>query len=115
MHSHATKRVTGVGTRPRSRPQQRFIEFNVQRVIREYVAFYIVDPVNEKDRNMQSTLNFNPAENLMFKRQLDGGWMVLRKIPKPPGSTGGHFSVGYEVCDSSGRRAFLKAIDFSVA
>ena len=64
---------------------------------------------------MQSTLNFNPAENLMFKQHLDGGWTVIRKMPRQQGSTGGHFSVGYEVCDNSGNSAFLKAIDFSVA
>ena len=64
---------------------------------------------------MQSMLNFNPAENLMVKGQLEGGWTVVRKIPRQQGSTGGNFSVGYEVCDESGKRAFLKALDFSIA
>lgn len=64
---------------------------------------------------MQTTLDFNPAERLAEKPQLDGGWTVVRKIPRLPGSTGGNFSVGYVVENKRGRRAFLKALDFSDA
>ena len=64
---------------------------------------------------MQPMLEFNPAENLMEKEQLDGGWTIVAKVPSQPGSTGGNFSVGYEVEHESGKRAFLKALDFSIA
>ena len=61
------------------------------------------------------TLNSNPAENLVRRSRLDGGWRVVKKIPKSVGSTGGNFSVGYVAEDSQGRQAFLKAIDYSTA
>ncbi|MBU1702311.1 MAG: hypothetical protein KJ970_09700 [Candidatus Eisenbacteria bacterium] len=46
---------------------------------------------------------------------LDGGWKVIQQITPPPHATGGHFSVGYIVEDPTGRRAFLKALDFTKA
>lgn len=57
----------------------------------------------------------NPAENLLQKGQLDGGWTVVKKAPKSQAATGGNFSVGYIVRDNSGNLAFLKALDFSEA
>ncbi len=42
---------------------------------------------------------------------LPNGWMVGARFVKQDGSTGGHFSVGYECMSSDGKRAFLKAID----
>jgi serine/threonine protein kinase len=55
-----------------------------------------------------------PAEYLVGL-DLPGGWHVDSIIRRPPKSTGGHFSVGYSVVDKDGRKAYLKALDFSAA
>lgn len=55
-----------------------------------------------------------PADKLAG-RDLPNGWTVVEHVNKKPGATGGHFSIGYKVRHSSGRIAFLKAIDFSRA
>lgn len=55
-----------------------------------------------------------PAEKLVGMT-LDDGWRVLAKASKAPGSTGGNFSVCYIVEDPHGRKAFLKALDYSEA
>jgi eukaryotic-like serine/threonine-protein kinase len=47
---------------------------------------------------------------------LEGGWIVVDEIKRAPGSTGGHFSVGYIVKrKSDGLRGYLKALDYSEA
>lgn len=46
---------------------------------------------------------------------LDGGWKVVERLPRPPGSTGGHFSVGYKARNAKGDEGFLKAIDITKA
>jgi serine/threonine protein kinase len=46
---------------------------------------------------------------------LDKDWTVVEQIFPPPHATGGCFSVGYIVEHNSGKRAFLKALDFSKA
>ncbi len=46
---------------------------------------------------------------------LDNGWKVLQLIPKAASATGGNFSFSYIVENPSGRKAFLKALDFSRA
>jgi serine/threonine protein kinase len=46
---------------------------------------------------------------------LPGGWKVVRRIPRPPGATGGFFSESYLVKHSDGREAHLKALDYSYA
>jgi eukaryotic-like serine/threonine-protein kinase len=56
----------------------------------------------------------NPADCLEG-RDLGNGWTVESKITRKPNSTGGCFSVGYEVRSADGRMAFLKALDFSEA
>lgn len=55
-----------------------------------------------------------PAECLIGLT-LETGWRVLSVINKNPAGTGGHFSVGYIVDNPTGKRAFLKALDFSAA
>ena len=55
-----------------------------------------------------------PAEHLKGLN-LNAGWIVLHQITPPPHSTGGHFSVGYLVEHESGKRGYLKALDFSGA
>lgn len=55
-----------------------------------------------------------PAERLVGLT-LDGGWKVTGRHTRGPGSTGGAFSVGYFVENEMGRKAFLKALDFSSA
>ena len=52
-----------------------------------------------------------PAEDLEGK-VLDGGWVVERKITRPLNGTGGSFSTGYIVSHPSGRKGFLKAMDY---
>ncbi len=42
---------------------------------------------------------------------LPNGWVVGARLEKQDGSTGGHFSVGYECTSREGQHAFLKAID----
>lgn len=54
------------------------------------------------------------AENLTGI-DLPGGWTVEAKVGKDPDATGGHFSVSYTVTNTDGRRAFLKALDYSDA
>ena len=55
-----------------------------------------------------------------FARRLVGvcladGWVVKELLARKPGSSGGFFSVGYEVVGATGRRAFLKALDIEKA
>ena len=56
----------------------------------------------------------NPAENLI-RRRLDGGWRVVEKPSVSSAATGANFSVGYIAVNGEGKRAFLKALDFSAA
>jgi len=55
-----------------------------------------------------------PAECLVGL-ELDGGWKVVSQRVPAQHATGGRFSVGYIVEHKSGRRAYLKALDFSRA
>lgn len=55
---------------------------------------------------------FNLADNL--EGQTIGPWKVEKKFPHKP-SSGGTFSVGYEVSNASGEKGFLKALDYSSA
>ena len=55
-----------------------------------------------------------PAECLVGL-DLPGGWHVDSVVHQPPKSTGGRFSVGYLVVNTDGRKAYLKALDFSIA
>ncbi len=55
-----------------------------------------------------------PAEALEGL-DLPKGWHVESILHRPPTATGGKFSVGYRVVNESGKRAYLKALDFSAA
>ncbi|MEX0702031.1 MAG: hypothetical protein WD069_08040 [Planctomycetales bacterium] len=55
-----------------------------------------------------------PAECLEGK-ELEGGWLVGKRIKPRPTATGGHFSTGYFVTNADGRTGFLKAMDYSDA
>ena len=55
---------------------------------------------------------FNLADNLVG--HTIGRWTVNSKISHKP-SSGGTFSVGYEVTDAQGYKGFLKALDYSSA
>jgi serine/threonine protein kinase len=46
---------------------------------------------------------------------LADGWRAVQVIPRPPGSTGGYFSVGYEAVRADGKRGFIKALDIVTA
>ena len=62
-----------------------------------------------------------PPAHRLAGLDLEGGWIVTRKIPESPGATGGRFSVAYEVENTDrtsghyGQTGFLKALDYSHA
>lgn len=56
----------------------------------------------------------SPAKNLKGL-SLPTGWTILEVVPKHPTATGGLFSEGYLVSNKAGKKAFLKAIDYSDA
>ena len=47
--------------------------------------------------------------------KLDNGWTVDRRIQRTPGATGGLSSEQYLVSNDVGAKAFLKALDYSIA
>ena len=55
-----------------------------------------------------------PARNLLGKELL-GGWKVIEPVNRPPSATGGHFSCSYIVRSKDGEKAFLKAMDYTMA
>ena len=55
-----------------------------------------------------------PAENLAGLN-LDGGWHVDKLAERTPKGTGGYTSISYLVSNKEGKKAFLKALDFSAA
>jgi serine/threonine protein kinase len=55
-----------------------------------------------------------PARQLLGLR-LKGGWEVVELVARGPAQTGGHFSQGYIVKGNDGRKAYLKALDYSEA
>ena len=65
------------------------------------------------DANLTS-MNRRPAACLAG-RTLTNGWKVEGIVPHSQNSTGGHFSVSYFVRSAVGKRAFLKAMDFTSA
>lgn len=52
---------------------------------------------------------------LLQGKILDGDWKVISPAPKESGATGGNFSICYIVESHNGKRAFLKALDYSKA
>jgi eukaryotic-like serine/threonine-protein kinase len=48
-------------------------------------------------------------------RTLDGGWRVVKHVVPSSNATGGNFSEGYIAESPDGRRAFVKALDYSRA
>ena len=62
---------------------------------------------------MTAPTNDPPAARLSGLT-LASGWNVVERIPVQPGGTGGCFSCAYHV-ERSGKRAFLKALDYSKA
>jgi serine/threonine protein kinase len=61
-----------------------------------------------------ATVALSPAKNLKGV-SLPNGWTIVDELPKHPAATGGQFSEGYLVENATGRKAFLKAIDYSDA
>ena len=55
-----------------------------------------------------------PAD-LLEGTVLAGKWKAIKRLIPKPTDTGGNFSTGYIVQDSSGRKAFLKAMDYTRA
>lgn len=56
----------------------------------------------------------NPAEQLEGM-SLEDGWVVGAPIPRNPQATGGNFCQCYAAYSRSGKKAFLKALDFRYA
>jgi len=54
------------------------------------------------------------AENLVGL-DLDGGWHIDELVKRPKKGTGGYSSISYLASNKEGRKAFLKALDFSAA
>ncbi len=54
------------------------------------------------------------AENLVGL-DLDSGWHVDELLKRPPKGTGGYSSISYLASNKEGKKAFLKALDFSTA
>lgn len=86
----------------------------VHRGCSDRVALIINDISDSALYNRRMALLANPAEQLEG-RTLDGGWKVLRLIERPPSATGGCFSQSYVVESEAGKKAFLKALDFTAA
>ena len=56
------------------------------------------------------------AAKLLKGKELIGGWKVIHHLTREEkGSTGGSFSESYIIEDKDGKKAFLKAVDFSKA
>ena len=55
------------------------------------------------------------AAGRLSGRELQNGWRVPDRVPRPPGATGGMFSVGYHVESADERKGFLKALDIGAA
>lgn len=62
---------------------------------------------------MTTESNMATAAGALVGMELANGWRVIDKIEAEACSTGGHFSVGYKVENTTGRVGFLKAIDLS--
>ena len=58
--------------------------------------------------------NDTPAKQLVGTI-LANGWIVDQSIVRPPTATGGTFSASYIVRTNDGRKAFLKAMDYTTA
>jgi serine/threonine protein kinase len=56
----------------------------------------------------------DPA-NFLVGMDLPGGWMVVSKVERPEGATGGNFCIGYVVENLDGRRGFCKALNLARA
>ena len=61
-----------------------------------------------------NTNELTPAEQLVG-RELPNGWKVVELIERPTNATGGTFSVPYIVHSQDGKKAFLKAMDYTSA
>lgn len=59
------------------------------------------------------TSYFNPAKELL-NVDLDDGWKVIEHVERQPGQSGGNFSVCY-IVEKNGTKAFLKALDLTIA
>jgi len=56
----------------------------------------------------------SPAEQLVGLI-LEGGWTVRKRLERPPGKSGGFFSQQYRIESKNGKKAFLKALDYTEA
>lgn len=55
------------------------------------------------------------AADQLVGNTLPNGWTVTKRINSHPNATGGSFSISYLVQSKKGKRAFLKAMDYSRA
>ncbi len=64
--------------------------------------------------NPKMSINNTPARRLVGKK-LANKWTVIKLLERPPGATGGTFSASYVVRSEDGKKAFLKAMDYTEA
>lgn len=69
---------------------------------------------NHTDWIMSNTRTLTAAEQLVGNT-LPNGWTVKKRINSHPNASGGSFSISYLVQSTKGKRAFLKAMDYSKA
>ncbi len=55
------------------------------------------------------------AARMLAGATLPNGWKVVQEVTRSKSATGGHFSSSYIAENADGRRAFLKAMDYSGA
>jgi serine/threonine protein kinase len=70
-------------------------------------------PRDELDRGQKDGV-MGPAD-LLEGMAINGTWTAVKRLIPKPTDTGGNFSTGYIVQDKSGRKAFLKAMDYTRA
>lgn len=61
------------------------------------------------------SLDLHAAARALLGRTLANGWRVVEEVPKLAGATGGLNSRGYVALSPDGRRAYVKALDYSEA
>lgn len=59
--------------------------------------------------------DLHAAAGALLGRTLSNGWRVVEEVPRLDSATGGAHSRGYVVESPDGRRAYLKALDYSNA
>lgn len=68
-----------------------------------------------RQKRIANDIGTFPAAEQLDGMVLQNGWTVVQRVLHHPTATGGCFSTSYIVQSGTGKRAFLKAMDFSSA